>query len=153
MRRCTRCWRCTRWMRALRFLSYGTGCSCVRVGRAHCACGYRELTRKAACLCCLRPAPASYADLGALQALLAQGDRAPAVVVVACVAPAPAIEATVSAAHRATHHLLGVLQGVLGDDRLAHSRVVVVTRRAVATHGGEDVLDLARAPLWGLVRA
>src|SRR6185295_4578053 len=91
--------------------------------------------------------------LGALQALLAQGDRAPAVVVVACVAPAPAIEATVSAAHRATHHLLGVLQGVLGDDRLAHSRVVVVTRRAVATHGGEDVLDLARAPLWGLVRA
>src|SRR6185369_3365144 len=101
----------------------------------------------------LPPAPASYADLGALQALLAQGDRAPAVVVVACVAPAPAIEATVSAAHRATHHLLGVLQGVLGDDRLAHSRVVVVTRRAVATHGGEDVLDLARAPLWGLVRA
>ena len=40
-----------------------------------------------------------------------------------------------------------------GDERLAHSRVVVVTRRAVATHAGEDVLDLARAPLWGLVRA
>ena len=45
------------------------------------------------------------------------------------------------------------MQGVLGDERLAHSRVVVVTRRAVATHAEEDVLDLARAPLWGLVRS
>ena len=83
----------------------------------------------------------------------AQGHRAPALVVLACLAPASASEDTVSAAHQATQQLLGVLQGVLRDERLAHSRVVVVTRRAVATHGGEDVLDLARAPLWGLVRS
>ena len=44
-------------------------------------------------------------------------------------------------------------KAVLGDERLADSRVVVVTRRAVATHAEEDVLDLARAPLWGLVRS
>jgi acyl transferase domain-containing protein len=97
--------------------------------------------------------PSSYADLGTLQAWLAQGHRAPALVVLACLAPASASEDTVSAAHQATQQLLGVLQGVLRDERLAHSRVVVVTRRAVATHAGEDVLDLARAPLWGLVRS
>ena len=56
-------------------------------------------------------------------------------------------------AHEATQQLLGTLQGVLRDDRLADSRVVVVTRRAVATQAEEDVLDLAHAPLWGLVRS
>src|SRR5262249_48222814 len=102
----------------------------------------------------LPPAPASYADLGALQAWLSQGDRAPALLVLACLASlAHASEDRVSAAHQATQQLLGALQGVLGDERLAHSRVLVVTRRAVATHSEEDVLDLARAPLWGLVRS
>src|SRR4030088_50282 len=55
--------------------------------------------------------------------------------------------------HAATQQLLGALQGVRGDERLADSRVLVVTRRAVATQAEEDVLDLARAPLWGLVRS
>src|SRR5262249_54465761 len=45
------------------------------------------------------------------------------------------------------------LQAMLNDERLAHSRVLVITRRAVAVQAGEDVLELARAPLWGLVRA
>ena len=66
-------------------------------------------------------------------------------------APRPRIRS--SAAHAATQQLLGRLQGVLRDERLADSRVLVVTRRAVATHAGEDVLDLAHAPLWGLVRS
>jgi len=102
----------------------------------------------------LPPAPSSYADLGALQAQLSEGHRAPGLLVLACMARlAPATEDTVSATHRATHQLLGHLQDVLREDRLAESRVVVVTRRAVATHAGEDVLHLARAPLWGLVRA
>ena len=99
-------------------------------------------------------APASYAELGALQAWLSEGHRAPALVVLACMASlAHASDDTVSAAHEATQQLLGTLQGVLGDERLADSRVLVVTRRAVATHAEEDVLDLARAPLWGLVRS
>ena len=102
----------------------------------------------------LPPAPASYADLGALQARLAQGHGAPALVVLACIAsPGHVIEDIATAAHQASHQLLAALQGVLGDERLAHSRVVVVTRRAVATHASEDVQDLARAPLWGLVRS
>jgi acyl transferase domain-containing protein len=96
--------------------------------------------------------PSSYADIGALQAQLSEGHRAPGLLVLACMARL-ATEETVSAAHQATHRLLGQLQDVLSEDRLAESRVVVVTRRAVATHAGEDVLDLARAPLWGLVRA
>ncbi|MCG8918840.1 SDR family NAD(P)-dependent oxidoreductase, partial [Actinokineospora sp. PR83] len=33
------------------------------------------------------------------------------------------------------------------------ARVAVVTERAVAARDGEDVLDLAHAPLWGLVRS
>ena len=102
----------------------------------------------------LPAAPSRYADVGALQAWLSQGHRAPALVVLPCLASlAPASDEVASAAHQATHQLLGTLQGVLGDERLADSRVVVVTRRAVATHAEEDVLDLARAPLWGLVRS
>ena len=99
----------------------------------------------------LPAAPSSYADLGALQAWLLEGHRAPALVVLACLAPVGGDP--VSAAHDATQQLLGTLQSVLGDERLAGSRVLVVTRRAVATHAEEDVLDLARAPLWGLVRS
>ncbi len=38
------------------------------------------------------------------------------------------------------------------DPRMAGSRLVVVTRRAVATSPEEDVPDVAHAPLWGLVR-
>ena len=100
----------------------------------------------------LPAAPSSYADLGALQAWLSEGHHAPALVVLACLAT-PAGGDTAAAAHVATQQLLGTLQGVLGDERLADSRVLVVTRRAVATQAEEDVLDLARAPLWGLVRS
>ena len=102
----------------------------------------------------LPPAPSSYADVDALQAWLSEDHRPPALVVLPCIASlAHATDETASAAHQATHQLLGTLQGLLGDERLADSRVLVVTRRAVATHAEEDVLDLARAPLWGLVRS
>ncbi|HWO66619.1 MAG TPA: acyltransferase domain-containing protein, partial [Umezawaea sp.] len=48
--------------------------------------------------------------------------------------------------------VLGALQGWLADDRFTASRLVVVTRRAVATDEGSDV-DVEQAPLWGLVRS
>ena len=99
----------------------------------------------------LPAAPSSYADLGALQDRLSEGARAPGLVVVACLGAAGSDP--VSSAHAATQQLLGTLQGLLGDDRHSDSRVLVVTRRAVATQADEDVLDLARAPLWGLVRS
>jgi acyl transferase domain-containing protein/D-arabinose 1-dehydrogenase-like Zn-dependent alcohol dehydrogenase/acyl carrier protein len=48
--------------------------------------------------------------------------------------------------------LLGRLQEWLADERRADTRLVTLTRRAIAAEPGEDVLDLRHAPLWGLVR-
>ena len=48
--------------------------------------------------------------------------------------------------------MLALLQGWLADERLADARLVVVTRRAVAAHGHDDIRDLAAAAVWGLVR-
>ncbi|MFJ2582987.1 type I polyketide synthase, partial [Kitasatospora aureofaciens] len=54
---------------------------------------------------------------------------------------------------RATvHAVLAVLQEWLAEERFAASRLVVVTRGAVAVRDGEPV-DLVQAPVWGLVRA
>ncbi|MFI0858636.1 SDR family NAD(P)-dependent oxidoreductase, partial [Streptomyces sp. NPDC021098] len=47
---------------------------------------------------------------------------------------------------------LGLLQGWLAEPRLADTRLVVVTRGAVA-HAEGDVPDLAGAAIWGLVRS
>ena len=51
-----------------------------------------------------------------------------------------------------TADVLALLQGWLGEERFAGARLVVVTRGAVATDAG-DVVDLAAAPVWGLVRS
>ena len=55
------------------------------------------------------------------------------------------------AAHTQAHRLLAQVQTWLADERA--SRLVVVTRRAVATAADEDVVNLGQAALWGLVRA
>ncbi|WP_327682117.1 type I polyketide synthase [Kitasatospora sp. NBC_00458] len=49
--------------------------------------------------------------------------------------------------------VLGVLQGWTADERWAGSRLVVVTRGAVAVESGAGVADLAAASVWGLVRS
>ncbi|MGV9457391.1 acyltransferase domain-containing protein, partial [Streptomyces sp. NPDC003635] len=51
-----------------------------------------------------------------------------------------------------TAEVLALLQGWLADERTAASRLVVVTRGAVTTRD-DDVVDLATAPVWGLVRS
>ncbi|MFF4918085.1 SDR family NAD(P)-dependent oxidoreductase [Streptomyces tendae] len=48
--------------------------------------------------------------------------------------------------------VLGVVQRWVADERLASSRLVVVTRGAVGLRAGETV-DVRVAPVWGLVRA
>ncbi len=53
---------------------------------------------------------------------------------------------------RGAEEVLGTLQAWLAEERLASTRLVVVTRGAVAA-GDEDVPDLDRAPVWGLVRS
>uniref|UniRef100_UPI00131AEAF6 type I polyketide synthase n=1 Tax=Amycolatopsis anabasis TaxID=1840409 RepID=UPI00131AEAF6 len=50
------------------------------------------------------------------------------------------------------HRVLEVVQRWLADERFAESRLAVVTRGAVAVDTDAGV-DLAQAPVWGLVRA
>ncbi|MET8052961.1 SDR family NAD(P)-dependent oxidoreductase [Streptosporangium sp. NPDC005286] len=59
----------------------------------------------------------------------------------------------VESAHEVTAGVLGLLQGWLADERFGASRLVVVTRGAVAAGEGEAVADLAAAAVWGLVRS
>ncbi|RCG21014.1 SDR family NAD(P)-dependent oxidoreductase [Sphaerisporangium album] len=58
----------------------------------------------------------------------------------------------VPAAHARVERVLDVLRRWLATDRPESSRLVVVTRNAVAARPGE-VPDLASAPIWGLVRS
>ncbi|MFF8835297.1 type I polyketide synthase [Streptomyces sp. NPDC015130] len=58
-----------------------------------------------------------------------------------------------AAAHDAVRRALGIVQEFLSEPRFDGSRLVCVTRGAVAALPGEDVTSLATAPLWGLVRS
>ncbi len=49
--------------------------------------------------------------------------------------------------------MLGLVQAWLADERLTDSRLVVLTRGAIAGGGGDDVSDLAGGSVWGLVRS
>ncbi|MEV6945301.1 SDR family NAD(P)-dependent oxidoreductase [Streptomyces sp. NPDC051172] len=55
--------------------------------------------------------------------------------------------------HRAVHDALALLQEWLADERRADSRLVLITRSAVAVHSGDDVADLPLSAVWGLVRS
>jgi acyl transferase domain-containing protein/short-subunit dehydrogenase/acyl carrier protein len=74
---------------------------------------------------------------------------APDVVVLRCDPPGGDVPAGV---RRTLGEVLGVVREWLADDRFAQSRLVVVTRAAVAAVDG-DAVDVATAPVWGLVRA
>jgi polyketide synthase 7 len=54
---------------------------------------------------------------------------------------------------RAVHAAQDAVRGWLADERLDYATLVVLTRHAVATAAGEQVADLPRAALWGLLRA
>ncbi|WP_282615678.1 type I polyketide synthase [Streptomyces sp. AgN23] len=79
------------------------------------------------------------------------GECAPEIVVVCvgCVGD----RGVVSEVSAAVDRVLCWVQGWLAEERFAGSRLVVVTRGAVAVEAGEDVRDLAAAPVWGLVRS
>ncbi|WP_171166651.1 type I polyketide synthase [Streptomyces sp. I05A-00742] len=96
----------------------------------------------------------AYPDLAALTEAVADGTPAPRVVLVPLLpdSGAPRDDAA-AAARAATHHALDLVRSWLSDERFAASRMVLLTRGAVATAPGDDVPDLAHAPLWGLVRS
>ncbi|MFC9394678.1 type I polyketide synthase [Streptomyces sp. NPDC057027] len=90
-----------------------------------------------------------YADLAALGEAVDKGLLAPDVVF----APlGETAEGTTSGTAPAVHRALALLQAWLADDRLADSRLVLVTRHAVATTPDADA-DPDTAAVWGLARS
>uniref|UniRef100_UPI00167E79BA type I polyketide synthase n=1 Tax=Streptomyces cirratus TaxID=68187 RepID=UPI00167E79BA len=79
---------------------------------------------------------------------LAEGVPAPLVVYRTLPTPAGDLPAAVRAV---TADALAAVQEWLADDRYADSRLVVVTRGGAAVPGTD--VDLAQAPVWGLVRS
>ncbi|MBP5910510.1 SDR family NAD(P)-dependent oxidoreductase, partial [Streptomyces sp. LBUM 1478] len=53
----------------------------------------------------------------------------------------------------AVHDALALVQDWLADDRFTGTRLVLVTRGAIAARPGEDVPNLAHSAVWGLVRS
>ncbi|MEV7045355.1 type I polyketide synthase [Amycolatopsis sp. NPDC051061] len=93
----------------------------------------------------------SYPDFDALGAAVAAGAPAPEVVVMTS---GPQEDQDVARAVRtATHGALEQVQGWLASERFAGSRLVFVTRGAIATRVGEGITDLATAAVVGLVRS
>ncbi|MEU3188924.1 SDR family NAD(P)-dependent oxidoreductase [Streptomyces sp. NPDC006923] len=95
-----------------------------------------------------------YADPDTLTEALAAGAEPPAYVLL----PWPTgtglpTEALPGAVRTAVHDALARVQTWLADERFAGSRLVLLTRNAVATQADSGVRDLTQAPVWGLVRA
>ncbi|HEY8978166.1 MAG TPA: type I polyketide synthase [Streptomyces sp.] len=57
------------------------------------------------------------------------------------------------AVRAATHQVLDLVQQWLAEERFASSRLVLLTRGAVATGADDELSDLAGAAVWGLVRS
>ncbi|MEU9015396.1 type I polyketide synthase [Streptomyces sp. NPDC048479] len=94
----------------------------------------------------------AYAGLTELRDELAAGASAPDVVVVP-LSPAASDSGRAATARAAAHRALALVKEWLADERLDGSRLVLLTRGAVAAVPGEHVADLAHAPVWGLVRS
>ncbi|MBB1160327.1 SDR family NAD(P)-dependent oxidoreductase, partial [Amycolatopsis sp. DR6-1] len=104
------------------------------------------------------PAVPSWAALGAGDGLagLEISDRYPdlASLAEADVPDTVLLECVSAAANtELASEVLRSVQGWLASARFADSRLVVVTRGAVATDPAEDVPDLAAAAVWGLLRS
>ena len=89
----------------------------------------------------------AYPDLESLAA--ADPTAPPEVVLVTCPPEPGPLPGTVRTALGRT---LELVQGWLADERFAGSRLVFLTRGAVAA-AGEQVTDLSHAAVWGLVRS
>jgi acyl transferase domain-containing protein/acyl carrier protein len=105
----------------------------------------------------------AFRDLGSLIEALEEPDATPAAVLVDCtgrpqldVEPGGADEQAdvlVADAHTAAHRALAVIQAWLAEERLPDSRLVLVTRDAVAVDARDSVSGLSGASIWGLVRS
>ncbi|MBV9162386.1 MAG: AMP-binding protein, partial [Pseudonocardiales bacterium] len=93
-----------------------------------------------------------YPDLAALQHAVATNLSAPDVALLSAAVDPPQGTGPGDAVRRVADELSYQLDSWSADRRMAGSRLVVVTRGAVATSSEEDVQYLTHAPLWGLVR-
>ena len=92
-------------------------------------------------------------DPAALRAALGAGTPAPDVAVLSCpddIGPGGHLAATAQSELR---RIQDTLHAWMQDDALAGTRLLLVTRGAVATTADEQVDDLVHAPLWGLLRS
>ncbi|MDX2939811.1 type I polyketide synthase, partial [Streptomyces ipomoeae] len=101
------------------------------------------------------PPPATgrvHADLTALARAVAAGEPVPDTVLLPLLPDGTGADGTGVRAREAVHGLLETVRSWLADDAFGGSRLVVITRGAVAV-GEEDVPDLAHAGAWGLLRS
>ncbi|WP_446696882.1 type I polyketide synthase [Streptomyces zagrosensis] len=125
----------------------------------------------AASLATALPGADRHAELAKLREAMAAGAAGPDTVLACLVSPAGAVppagaassgqdadadEAAVgpvSATHAVSGALLTLLQDFLAAPEFAASKLVIVTRGAVAAYGHEDIRDLPGSAGWGLVRS
>ncbi|MBI0381404.1 SDR family NAD(P)-dependent oxidoreductase, partial [Streptomyces albiflaviniger] len=104
---------------------------------------------RAAVLGELPEAPAKwdrFGDLAELEQAVADGAAAPETVLTEA---GPGADA-----HAVADRVLGLLQRWLANERLAGTRLAVITRNAIAAgQNPEPDLNLSQAPVWGLVRS
>ncbi|WP_042373213.1 SDR family NAD(P)-dependent oxidoreductase, partial [Streptacidiphilus neutrinimicus] len=94
---------------------------------------------------------AAHTDLDALLAALHGGAEAPRTLLAAFgEQDGGDVPAT---AHRRAHEALALVQRWLAEEAFADTRLVVLTRGAVATGADDEVTDLPSATVWGLVRS
>ncbi|MFF1926355.1 SDR family NAD(P)-dependent oxidoreductase [Streptomyces sp. NPDC058221] len=96
--------------------------------------------------------PAAFPDLAALGEAVASGLPLP-VDVLFTVPPRPADTDPATGAHDTAARVLALAQEWLADERFAGARLVVVTRDAVAVHGGEHTAAPDASAVWGLLRS
>ncbi|KAB8169629.1 type I polyketide synthase, partial [Streptomyces mimosae] len=94
---------------------------------------------------------AAHAELADLAELGAGAGSPPEVVLVSSVTPD--VAGGPEAAHRAAREALARVREWLDDERFADSRLVFLTRGAVAAEVGAEVPGLGEATVWGLVRS
>ncbi|PRY01762.1 type I polyketide synthase [Allonocardiopsis opalescens] len=95
---------------------------------------------------------AVHRDAAALAAEAAAGGPAPETALLWCPPPESAADRP-AALRAAAARVLAAVQAVLAEERLARTRLAVVTRGAVEAVPGEGVADVVAAAVWGLVRA
>ncbi|MFD8011283.1 SDR family NAD(P)-dependent oxidoreductase, partial [Streptomyces sp. NPDC059762] len=92
-------------------------------------------------------------ELSDLVRSIGDGADVPDVVLFPCDGGSPEEGDPAARTHDVTRQVLRLLQEWLAEDRLAASRLVVVTHGAVPVVADEPVRDLAGAAVWGLLRA